>query len=93
MSASYNENIKKAQPRLRWRTVRTITRIDDENQKANQEEGSNTITRYFDKLMDWVDTDSLVTTMIRLYAVSAVMLPPIMAVAYLARSIVELIVR
>lgn len=93
MSASYNENIKKAQPRLRWQTVRTITLIDDGNQKANQEEGSNTITRYFNKLMDWVDTDSIVTTMIRLYAVSFVMLPPIMGVAWLARSIVELIVR
>ena len=52
-----------------------------------------TLTRYFDKLMKWVDTDSLGTTMIRLYAVSFIMLPPIAVVAWIALSIVELIVR
>ena len=51
-----------------------------------------TLDRIFDRVMNWVDTDSLVTTMIRLYAVSAVLLPPIMGVAWLAHSIVELIV-
>lgn len=52
-----------------------------------------TLDRTFDRVMDGVDTDSIVTTMVRLYAVSFVMLPPIMGVAWLARSIVELIVR
>lgn len=52
-----------------------------------------TLDRIFDRVMTWVDTDSIVTTMVRLYAVSFVMLPPIMGVAWLAHSIVELIVR
>jgi len=52
-----------------------------------------TLTRYFDKLMNWVNTDSLGASIIRLYAVSFIMLPPITVVAWLALSIVELIVR
>ena len=51
-----------------------------------------TLDRIFDRVMTWVDQESLVISMVRLYAVSFVMLPPIMGVAWLARSIVELIV-
>lgn len=39
-----------------------------------------TLTRYFDKLAEWIDTDSLATSMLRLYAVSFVLLIPITAV-------------
>ena len=52
-----------------------------------------TLDRIFDRVMTWVGQESLMTSMVRLYVVSFVMLPPIMGVAWLAHSIVELIVR
>ena len=36
-----------------------------------------TLDRTFDRVMTWVDQESLVTSMVRLYAVSAVILTPV----------------
>lgn len=38
------------------------------------------IDRIFDRVMTWVDQESLVTSMVRLYAVSAVILAIIMGI-------------
>lgn len=39
-----------------------------------------TLDRIFDRVMTWVDQESLVTSMIRLYAVSAMILAVIMGI-------------
>ena len=39
-----------------------------------------TLDRTFDRVMTWVDQESLVTSMVRLYAVSAVILAIIMEI-------------
>lgn len=48
-----------------------------------------TLDRIFDRVMTWVDQESLVTSMVRLYTVSAVILAIIMGILTPAHYIVE----
>ena len=48
-----------------------------------------TLDRIFDRVMTWVDQESLVTSMVRLYAVSAVILAIIMGILTPAHYVFE----
>ena len=48
-----------------------------------------TLDRIFDRVMTWIDQESLVTSMVRLYAVSAVILASIMGILTPAHYVFE----